>query len=423
MALVTRCPYCGAVWLLADRKTAEQGPVRCSACRNSFDATREMMLVADAMFPNLPKPSPRGDFVASTAEADRGPTPEAASVAPQIAEPVSVPQVFAAPADTAGTVTPPLEPLAHVAPQPAVEPPAEMPAPKPETPTQPEEPQAPVAAPVPQQARKVPESVEPQSEQPAPQPQDKEEPRPEAAESKAGPKAEDQKPQTAESAPAPALPPAAMTGERCEPHLPDRVPAAPGTMQRTTDIHQIIPAQNNRRPTVVRSVPPKREKRKNGKSGNGWASFLLLLLLLLVLSAVGAVALNQKIMDAFPQTRPVFDEVCGRIPCPGYFLRDPSAFVVSKTTLRNVDESGNYALEITIINGSNVAQGVPHLELELLDDDNGVLLKKTMSPDDYLKDPSATRSLAPNRSLSIRVTMQTNVTPARCTVRAVYPNN
>ena len=56
-AFVTRCPYCGAVWRLPDRDTAERGPVRCSACQHSFDATCHLLEVPQERFPDLP-PAP-----------------------------------------------------------------------------------------------------------------------------------------------------------------------------------------------------------------------------------------------------------------------------------------------------------------------------------------------------------------------------
>ena len=52
MAHVTRCPYCGTVWLLPDAITAERGPVKCAECRHSFDATCDMLEVPDNMFPD-----------------------------------------------------------------------------------------------------------------------------------------------------------------------------------------------------------------------------------------------------------------------------------------------------------------------------------------------------------------------------------
>ena len=51
MAHVTRCPYCGSVWLLPDALTAQRGPVKCSECHHSFDATCDLLEVPDSMFP------------------------------------------------------------------------------------------------------------------------------------------------------------------------------------------------------------------------------------------------------------------------------------------------------------------------------------------------------------------------------------
>ena len=39
MAYVTRCPYCGSVWLMPDKETADRTPVKCPDCNHSFDAT------------------------------------------------------------------------------------------------------------------------------------------------------------------------------------------------------------------------------------------------------------------------------------------------------------------------------------------------------------------------------------------------
>lgn len=55
MAFVTRCPHCGAVWRLPDRKTAEAGPVKCSACLRSFDASRDLLEVPDSVLDVTPR--------------------------------------------------------------------------------------------------------------------------------------------------------------------------------------------------------------------------------------------------------------------------------------------------------------------------------------------------------------------------------
>ena len=75
-AFVTRCPYCGAVWRLPDRDTAERGPVRCSACQHSFDATCHLLEVPQDRFPDLP-PAP----VFAVESEKPAPTPAAEPVA------------------------------------------------------------------------------------------------------------------------------------------------------------------------------------------------------------------------------------------------------------------------------------------------------------------------------------------------------
>ena len=143
-------------------------------------------------------------------------------------------------------------------------------------------------------------------------------------------------------------------------------------------------------------------------------------ILLLILAAVLSVVFNQRIIKAFPQTQNVFTVVCGKVPCPGFYLADASAFEITRSNLRAVDESGNYLLEITVVNKSNFAQAVPSLDIVLVDDDDSPLMKRTLKPQDYLSDPIGTESIAPGRAMSVRFSLQTNVTPARCVVTPVF---
>ena len=144
-------------------------------------------------------------------------------------------------------------------------------------------------------------------------------------------------------------------------------------------------------------------------------------MLLVILAGVLAVIFNQRILAVFPQTEQLFVQVCGKVPCPGFYLADASAFEVSRTNLRAVDESGNYLLEITVINKSNFAQAVPSLDIVLVDDADSPLMRRTLEPRDFLADPEGTESIAPGRSMSVRFSLQTNVTPARCVVTPTFP--
>ena len=144
------------------------------------------------------------------------------------------------------------------------------------------------------------------------------------------------------------------------------------------------------------------------------------MIVLIAIACVVAVIFNQRLMAAFPQTEPYFDNVCRTIPCPGFYLHLIESFVVSKTNLRPLDESGNYALEVTVVNGSSTAQAVPDLQIELVDDNDGSLLRKTLTPPEFLDPGQADESIAARGQLTVRVNLQTNVTPARCIVTPVY---
>lgn len=186
---------------------------------------------------------------------------------------------------------------------------------------------------------------------------------------------------------------------------------------------RIIPAKTKPQATQARKIrvaetlsdPAPRARARTG----AFASVFTAVLLLMILAAALAVIFNQKIIAAFPQTTPIFNNVCGKIPCPGFYLSDISAFVVSKTNLRALDESGNYQLEITLINGSDMPQAIPSLDIELVDDADTTLMHKTLTPAEYLSNPPPA-SLAADRSITVRFSMQTNVTPARCIVTPVY---
>ena len=362
-AFVTRCPYCGAVWRLPDRDTAERGPVRCSACQHSFDATCHLLEVPQDRFPDLPpapvfaveseKPAPTPAPEPVAAEMKPSPAVQEKSTKPAPAEISSVNLVSEKPAEDPDAVVPAAAPAGTQAPQ--VEPSVTVA----ESQTQ--------AAPL-------------KNETPA---------------------ASDQLLRLHGMTP----------GEELQVSKPN------------ASLARIIPAKNKPQATQAHKIrvaetltdPAPRPRARTGAFASVFTAFLLLM----ILAAALAVIFNQKIIAAFPQTTPIFHNVCGKVPCPGFFLSDISAFVVSKTNLRALDESGNYQLEITLINGSDMPQAIPSLDIELVDDADTTLMHKTLTPAEYLSNPPPA-SLAADRSITVRFSMQTNVTPARCIVTPVY---
>lgn len=394
MAYVTRCPYCGSVWLMPDKETADRTPVKCPDCNHSFDATCSLTAVPDSLFPGRVPVMLQGSGMPAAATDKKEPfsvIPEIAAeekpeAAPESTEESAPDFADAAPqtpqADTAeSTLKEAAAPEGEDQPRAAHETPAEA---------EPEKASAP--------AQKAEPAQSTQPEQPAPI---------------AGvPLA---KPETKLNATATALS-LMQKGFSNEPRLGNLSSLQSAVAGNGTPKLKIEAEVAQATDSAAHGAPTKAGRKK--RSGAG--SLILTVIVLIAIACVAAVIFNQRLMAAFPQTEPYFDNVCRTIPCPGFYLHQIESFVVSKTNLRPLDESGNYALEVTVMNGSSTAQAVPDLQIELVDDNDGSLLRKTLTPPEFLDPGQADESIAARGQLTVRVNLQTNVTPARCIVTPVY---
>lgn len=394
MSYVTRCPYCGSVWLMPDKETADRTPVKCPDCNHSFDATCSLTAVPDSLFPGRVPVMLQGSGMPAAAADKKEPfsvIPEIAAeekpeAAPESTEESAPDFADAAPqtpqADTAeSTLKEAAAPEGEDQPRAAHETPAEA---------EPEKASAP--------AQKAEPAQSTQPEQPAPI---------------AGvPLA---KPETKLNATATALS-LMQKGFSNEPRLGNLSSLQSAVAGNGTPKLKIEAEVAQATDSAAHGAPTKAGRKK--RSGAG--SLILTVIVLIAIACVVAVIFNQRLMAAFPQTEPYFDNVCRTIPCPGFYLHQIESFVVSKTNLRPLDESGNYALEVTVVNGSSTAQAVPDLQIELVDDNDGSLLRKTLTPPEFLDPGQADESIAARGQLTVRVNLQTNVTPARCIVTPVY---
>ncbi len=394
MAYVTRCPYCGSIWLMPDKETADRTPVKCPDCNHSFDATCSLTAVPDSLFPGRVPVMLQGSGMPAAATDKKEPfsvIPEIAAeekpeAAPESTEESAPDFADAAPqtpqADTAeSTLKEAAAPEGEDQPRAAHETPAEA---------EPEKASAP--------AQKAEPAQSTQPEQPAPI---------------AGvPLA---KPETKLNATATALS-LMQKGFSNEPRLGNLSSLQSAVAGNGTPKLKIEAEVAQATDSAAHGAPTKAGRKK--RSGAG--SLILTVIVLIAIACVAAVIFNQRLMAAFPQTEPYFDNVCRTIPCPGFYLHQIESFVVSKTNLRPLDESGNYALEVTVMNGSSTAQAVPDLQIELVDDNDGSLLRKTLTPPEFLDPGQADESIAARGQLTVRVNLQTNVTPARCIVTPVY---
>ncbi|MCF0253274.1 MAG: DUF3426 domain-containing protein, partial [Duodenibacillus sp.] len=159
-------------------------------------------------------------------------------------------------------------------------------------------------------------------------------------------------------------------------------------------------------------------------SDQGGSHGLLALLVLLAIAGAAAAAFavyfNQQIIERWPRLKPVYAEACQKIPCPGFYLSNIEAFAVTGQSLEPGAAPGAYDLAISLVNGSGVAQAVPSLSIELVDERDATLMTIRRTPAEYLSDP-ATRFMMPGRPLTVRFQLQTAARPARCIVRPFYP--
>ena len=394
MAYVTRCPYCGSVWLMPDKETADRTPVKCPDCNHSFDATCSLTAVPDSLFPGRVPVMLQGSGMPATATDKKEPF----SVIPEIA---AEEKPEAAPESTEESAPD----FADAAPQTPQADTAE---------STPKEAAAPEGEDQPRAAHENPAEAEPEK---ASAPSQKAEPaqstQPEQPAPIAGvPLA---KPETKLNATATALS-LMQKGFSNEPRLGNLSSLQSAVAGNGTPKLKIEAEVAQATDSAAHGAPTKAGRKK--RSGAG--SLILTVIVLVAIACVAAVIFNQRLMAAFPQTEPYFDNVCRTIPCPGFYLHQIESFVVSKTNLRPLDESGNYALEVTVVNGSSTAQAVPDLQIELVDDNDGSLLRKTLTPPEFLDPGQADESIAARGQLTVRVNLQTNVTPARCIVTPVY---
>ncbi len=216
------------------------------------------------------------------------------------------------------------------------------------------------------------------------------------------------------------------------PDSSDRVPDPLARLQGKTPVAERQTAASEASLAGIvpaRSKPAGREKPVERKSievvtsarrRTVWPSMLLGCALMLALFSALTLIFNQHVLSLMPQSRPLFQKICGALPCPGFFLSEISAFAIKKNELRAVDEAGNYVLEISFANLSDMPQAVPSLNIEFFDDSGASLLRRTLLPSDYLDAPLPA-SIAPGRNVTVRWSMHSNAAPSRCVVQPVYP--
>lgn len=382
MALVTRCPFCGAVWRLPSREIADRGPVKCAECMRSYDAMSQMLEVPDDVLDAL--------YQQAQAQAE-----QKKETSTQTAETKIL---------TTPLATETLGESSHLTP-------AEQPTSK--------------------QPTVLSLSTEPTK---APRI---------SLHSEIG------KATTTDSKVVPAnitisQTPIESSKTRTEPTLSTLTSTEQltDTEMRTVRLQtksekqsleetqrklsSIIPAQAtsiSAPKTPTRSVNPSREITPHkSDSSSIWSWIIGVLFLLLV--AIIAIILNQQIMRWIPVSAPVFHKICGKIPCPNYYVQNASQFKMGEPKLYPIDSIENYRISVTMTNTGVVPAAFPHLQVQLINASNQVTSDRILTPADYLTPLELERQrIAPGHSLEINFSLKSKTAATRTHITPVDPKD
>lgn len=166
---------------------------------------------------------------------------------------------------------------------------------------------------------------------------------------------------------------------------------------------------------------------RSGKSSHGVLWFFLLLIGLAVITAAALLFGHRTVTAWMPQTRTVYEEVCTKLPCPGFVWQNAQAFRVTADIEPPVAEAGDADREMaellpviraSLVNGSAYPQRLPVLDLKLYDASGAVMASRVLEPADY--GFASDTAVAPGYTVNARLTIKTPL-PYAASRAAVTP--
>lgn len=136
-------------------------------------------------------------------------------------------------------------------------------------------------------------------------------------------------------------------------------------------------------PTIRRELRSRQPSSRSPWTTAAWAAVSLPLILLLALQSVHH---ERARLSQFPEARPLIDLVCRAVPCPRTTVeaRAPEAFRMEGRSVISHPEVSN-ALMVTadLINGGEIAQPPPVVELRFTDVNGRTVAMRRFSPEEY----------------------------------------
>ncbi len=166
------------------------------------------------------------------------------------------------------------------------------------------------------------------------------------------------------------------------------------------------------KPEEKELTPDIRTSPQTKKSSALWG--LLLILALLILCATGLLFGHKYVLKSVPQVRSLYENVCTKVPCPGFVWTNSDAFTVTAEiaapdlTVNDLESEMSSIMPVVLAqikNHSLHPQYLPILELKLIDAAGETIAQRILEPSEY---GFAKESiLLPNDSCSARLSILT----------------
>ncbi|CAB3777440.1 DUF3426 domain-containing protein [Pararobbsia alpina] len=152
----------------------------------------------------------------------------------------------------------------------------------------------------------------------------------------------------------------------------------------------------------------------------GWIVAVLLLVLLITLLAWWQ---REPVMSRWPQTVDVYQQACAKLGCAALPPRNIDQLQIEASTLTQSTQANRFELSMNLHNRAALALAWPALEISLLDANNQLVIRRVVSPAEYLPagiDLNA--GIGANARQAVRLQLTANgAAPANYRVLIFYP--
>lgn len=175
-------------------------------------------------------------------------------------------------------------------------------------------------------------------------------------------------------------------------------------------------------PSFLKDLHIKDDFQKPRSEGRSFGYMLLALLLTLGLVLQLAYQLRTTLASQYPWTRPWLEKGCALIGCKVALPQDITQLTIDDADMQeHLERDGVLLFSSTLINHSNVTQGLPIIELTLTNTDDEPVIRKSFKPQQYLaENKDSALGIAPQEELRIKMAMSADAPVAGFRVGLSY---